>query len=90
MNQEELNANMATVTHQMALLAEAVERASGGGRAELFRRVSRVSRQSFRKDLPSEMRPKKQAVTLRSPRIRSASPSPTASGSPPPTMALPP
>ena len=63
MNQEELNANMATVTHQMALLAEAVERASGGGRAELFRRVSRVSRQSFRKDLPSEMRPKKQAVT---------------------------
>ena len=60
MNQEELNANMATVTHQMTLLAEAVERVSGNGRADLFRRVSRISRQSFRRDLPSEMHQQQQ------------------------------
>ena len=57
LNQEELNANMASVTQQLALVAEALDRMSSpnnnSGRTEIFRRVSRASRQSFRKQLSS-------------------------------------
>ena len=53
LNQEELNANMATVTHQMSLLADAFEKLGGSGRTDIFRRVSRLSRQSFRNKLPN-------------------------------------
>ena len=56
LNQEELNTNMASVTNQLALVAEALDRLSsnnGNGRTEIFRRVSRVSGQSFRKHLSS-------------------------------------
>lgn len=53
LNQEELNANMTTLTHQMSLLAEAFEKANGNGRTDVFRRVSRLSRRSFRTKLPS-------------------------------------
>ena len=57
LNQEELNSNMASVTQQLALVAEALDRMSSpnnnSGRTEIFRRVSRASRQSFRKQLSS-------------------------------------
>lgn len=52
LNQEELNTNMASVTHQLALVAEALDRLSsnnGSGRTEIFRRVSRAG--TFRKPL---------------------------------------
>ena len=57
LNQEELNSNMASVTQQLALVAEALDKLSsnstGSGRTEIFRRVSRASRHSFRKNLSS-------------------------------------
>ena len=57
LNQEELNSNMASVTQQLALVAEALDKLSsnnsGSGRTEIFRRVSRASRHSFRKHLSS-------------------------------------
>ena len=50
LNQEELNSNMASVTQQLALVAEALDKLSfntnGSGRTEIFRRVSRASRHS--------------------------------------------
>jgi hypothetical protein len=67
LNQEELNANMASVTQQLALVAEAVDRLSSNnssGRTEIFRRVSRASRQSFRKQLSSyNAKPTQQSST---------------------------
>lgn len=54
LNQEELNANMSTITHQMSLLADAFEKLTGNGRTDVFRRVSRMSRQSFRNHLPAK------------------------------------
>ena len=54
LNQEELNSNMSSVTQQLAMVAEALDRLSsnnGGGRTEIFRRVSRASGHSFRKQL---------------------------------------
>jgi regulator of replication initiation timing len=54
LNQEELNSNMSSVTHQLAMVAEALDRLSsnnGSGRTEIFRRVSRASGHSFRKQL---------------------------------------
>ena len=67
LNQEELNSNMACVTQQLALVAEALDRMSSpntnNGRTEIFRRVSRASRQSFRKQLPSfNPKPSQQTV----------------------------
>ena len=56
LNQEELNANMSSVTQQLALVAEGLDRLSSNnssGRTEIFRRLSRASRQSFRKQLSS-------------------------------------
>ena len=67
LNQEELNANMTSVTHQLALVAEALDRLSSNnssGRSEIFRRVSRASRQSFRKQLSSyNAKPAPQSTT---------------------------
>lgn len=54
LNQEELNANMSTITHQMSLLADAFEKLTGNGRTDVFRRVSRMSKQSFRNHLPAK------------------------------------
>ena len=52
LNQEELNANMTSVTHQMSLLADAFDKLIGG-RSDVAGDVSRVSRKSFRSHLPS-------------------------------------
>ncbi len=43
LNQEVLNTSMTAINHQLSLLADALEKLSGGGRAGLFRRVSRLS-----------------------------------------------
>ncbi len=53
LNQEEISTGMAALTHQMSLLADALDRmatssGSGGGRTDIFRRVSRLSKNSFR------------------------------------------
>eukprot|EP00095_Tigriopus_kingsejongensis_P007825 maker-scaffold204_size260821-snap-gene-1.42 protein:Tk07825 transcript:maker-scaffold204_size260821-snap-gene-1.42-mRNA-1 annotation:"transient receptor potential channel pyrexia" len=48
LNQEELNSSMGTISHQMSLIADALDKANGRGRTDIFRRVSRLSRNSFR------------------------------------------
>ena len=50
LNQEELNSSLTGITHQLTVVTEALDRMatrSGTGRTEIFRRVSRASRQSF-------------------------------------------
>ena len=55
MNQEELNANMTTLTHQITLLAEAFDRRASEGVAEhKLKRISKLSKRSFREKLPSD------------------------------------
>lgn len=55
LNQEELNSSMLTITHQMSLLADAFDRSSGKGRTDIFRRVSRLSRRSFKQPIKSPL-----------------------------------
>lgn len=63
---------MTTLTHQMSLLAEAFEKLIGNGRTDVFRRVSRMSRKSFRTQLstsPPQSHPLSPSSQPPSPRV---------------------